>query len=205
MSALIYNDTQINYELSEAYGKLFLNSDICLGYGISKQALNDNLKRNQDELIEGTHYIYDYAMTNGGRQRVIKWTSLGVYHLGFFIKSKQAKEFRKFMANVANTIDMFAINDKKDKIDLQKILDTLEKQNQEIQNLKNQLASKEPQKPKNPFAGYYENRNRDLGQRENEFAYTRNDWMMLLNECENQLALERTGKGKTLLLSRGAK
>lgn len=89
--------------------------------------------------------------------------------------------------------------------DLKKILNQLETQNQEIQNLKNQLASKEPQKPKNPFAGFYENKNRDLGQRENEFAYTRNDWMMLLNECENQLSLERTGKGKTLLLSRGAK
>lgn len=55
-------------------------------------------------------------MTNGGRQRVIKWTSLGVYHLGFFIKSKQAKEFRKFMANVANAIDMFKINDKKNEV-----------------------------------------------------------------------------------------
>lgn len=200
MSALIYNDTEINYELSATYGKLFLNSDICLGYGISKQALNDNLKRNKDELQKGTHYIYDYAMTNGGKQRVIKWTSLGVYHLGFFIKSKQAKEFRKFMANVANAIDMFKINDKKDDTDLQKILNQIEKQNQEIQNLKNQLAL---QKPINPFKGYYENRNRDLGQRENEFAYSRHDWMMLLNECETQLGLERNGKSKTLLISRG--
>lgn len=33
MSALIYNDTQINYELSDAYGKLFLNKDVALGYG----------------------------------------------------------------------------------------------------------------------------------------------------------------------------
>ena len=89
--------------------------------------------------------------------------------------------------------------------DLKKILNQLETQNQEIQNLKNQLSSKQPQKPKNPFAGYYESRDRNLGQRENEFAYTRNDWMMLLNECETQLALERNGKSKTLLLSRGAK
>lgn len=114
MSALIYNDTQINYELSNAYGKLFLNSDVALGYGIHQQTVKDHQKNNSDELIEGTHYIYDYAMTNGGRQRVIKWTSLGVYHLGFFIKSKQAKEFRKFMANVANAIDMFKINNKQD-------------------------------------------------------------------------------------------
>ncbi len=112
MSALIYNNTQINYELSNAYGKLFLNSDVALGYGVTNKNIDYYLSKNQDELIEGTHYIYDYAMTNGGRQRVIKWTSLGVYHLGFFIKSKQAKEFRKFMANVANAIDMFKINDK---------------------------------------------------------------------------------------------
>lgn len=205
MSALMYNDTQINYELSNAYGKLFLNSDVALGYGINEKSVRTHIERNQDELIEGTHYIYDYAMTNGGRQRVIKWTSLGVYHLGFFIKSKQAKEFRKFMANVANTIDMFKINDKKDDTDLQKILDTLEKQNQEIQNLKNQLALQEPQKPINPFRGFYENKNRDLGQRENEFAYNRHDWMMLLNECETQLGLERGRKTKTLLISGGAK
>lgn len=93
MSALIYNNTQINYEVSEAYGKLFLNSDVALGYGIHQQTVKDHQKNNPDELIEGTHYIYDYAMTNGGRQRVIKWTTLGVYHLGFFIKSKQAKDF----------------------------------------------------------------------------------------------------------------
>ena len=116
-------------------------------------------------------------------------------------------EYKKECFNVLNNYfnQGIAINHRATDTDLQKILNQIEKQNQEIQNLKNQLSSKEPQKPKNPFAGYYENRNRDLGQRENEFAYTRNDWMMLLNECENQLALERTGKGKTLLLSRGAK
>lgn len=198
MSALIYNDTQINYELSEAHGKLFLNSDVALGYGIKSNTVNEHLKNN-DELIEGTHYIYDYAMTNGGRQRVIKWTSLGVYHLGFFIKSKQAKEFRKFMANVANAIDMFKINDKKDDTDLQKILDTLEKQNQEIQNLKNQLISKE-QEEINPFRGFYDNFK--PRKRENEFAYTRKDWMLLLSECERVLVQERQSK-RQLLLSRG--
>lgn len=198
MSALIYNDTQINYELSEAHGKLFLNSDVALGYGIKSNTVNEHLKNN-DELIEGTHYIYDYAMTNGGRQRVIKWTSLGVYHLGFFIKSKQAKEFRKFMANVANAIDMFKINDKKDDTDLQKILDTLEKQNQEIQNLKNQLISKE-QEEINPFRGFYDNFK--PRKRENEFAYTRKDWMLLLSECERVLVEERKNK-RQLLVSRG--
>lgn len=116
-------------------------------------------------------------------------------------------EYKKECFNVLNNYfnNGIAINHRATDTALQKILNQLETQNQEIQNLKNQLSSKEPQKPKNPFAGYYENRNRDLGQRENEFAYSRNDWMMLLNECETQLGLERGRKTKTLLLSRGAK
>ncbi|MCT7509992.1 hypothetical protein N5U26_06495 [Aliarcobacter cryaerophilus] len=196
MLALIYNDTQINYELSKDYGKLFLNSDVCLGYGISKQALNDNLKRNQDELQEGTHYIYDYAMTNGGRQRVIKWTSLGVYHLGFFIKSKQAKEFRKFMGNVANTLDPFKINDKRVETTIQIELSKL---NQEIKDLKNQLALK-VQEEVNPFRGFY-TPNWTFRKRENEYAYTRKDLMLLLNECERTLVYERQHRSHTKQLS----
>ncbi|MFW3412163.1 hypothetical protein ACN9J3_05445 [Aliarcobacter butzleri] len=196
MSALIYNDIEINYELSATYGKLFLNSNICLGYGISKQAINDNLKRNKDELQEGTHYIYDYAMTNGGRQRVIKWTSLGVYHLGFFIKSKQAKEFRKFMANVANALDPFKINDKKVETNIQIELSELR---QEIKDLKKQLVLKE--EDENPFKGFY-TPNWAYRKRENEYAYTRKDWMLLLNECEKTLVTERQNrKYKQLLIS----
>ncbi|PZP12287.1 MAG: hypothetical protein DI602_09780 [Aliarcobacter butzleri] len=191
MSALIYNDIEINYELSATYGKLFLNSNICLGYGISKQAINDNLKRNKDELQEGTHYIYDYAMTNGGKQRVIKWTSLGVYHLGFFIKSKQAKEFRKFMGNVANALDPFKINDKRVETNIQIELSELK---QEIKDLKKQLVLKD----ENPFKGFY-GPNWAYRKRENEYAYTRKDWMLLLNECERTLVAERQNKTKKLL------
>ncbi len=109
---LTYQNTEIVYEDSPEFGKLFLNKDVALGYGIHDRTVKNHLENNSDELIENIHYIYDYAMTNGGRQRVIKWTSLGVYHLGFFIKSKQAKEFRKFMSKVANTIDPYKINSK---------------------------------------------------------------------------------------------
>lgn len=116
-------------------------------------------------------------------------------------------EYKKECFNVLNNYfnNGIAVNHRASETDLQKILGTLEKQNKEIQNLKNQLASKEPQKPINPFRGFYENRNRDLGQRENEFAYSRNDWMMLLNECETQLGLERGRKTKTLLISGGGR
>ena len=177
---------------------LLSNKDVAKGYGVSIDTIRSHLSKNRDEFIEGKHFTVDKSYKN---TRKIFWTKKGIVRLGFFIKSEEAKKFRDWAED-------YIVNEKSSNSDLKAleiVLKELEKQNQEIQNLKNQLASKEPQKPKNPFAGYYENRNRDLGQRENEFAYTRNDWMMLLNECENQLALERTGKGKTLLLSRGAK
>ena len=98
-----------------------------------------------------------------------------------------------------------AVNHRASETDLQKILDKLEKQNQEIQNLKNQLSLQNTQK-QNPFKGYYENKNRELGQRENEFAYSRYDWMMLLNECETQLSIERGNKKhRTLLIAGGVR
>lgn len=116
-------------------------------------------------------------------------------------------EYKKECFNVLNNYfnNGIAVNHRASETDLQKILNQIEKQNQEIQNLKNQLALKEPQKPINPFKGFYENKNRDLGQRENEFAYSRYDWMMLLNECETQLGLERGRKTKTLLISGGGR
>lgn len=196
MSILIYQNEKLEYEISSNYGKLFLNSTVALGYGIKPNTINEHKNNNSDELIQGVHYIYDYAMTNGGRQRVIKWTSLGVYHLGFFIKSKQAKEFRKFMANVANAIDMFKINDKKIETTIQIELSKL---NQEIKDLKNQLALK-VQEEVNPFRGYYTS-DWAFRLRENEYAYTRKDWMLLLNECERTLVYERQNRSYSRQLS----
>ncbi|MCG3655966.1 hypothetical protein L5F23_04475 [Aliarcobacter butzleri] len=187
MSILIYQNEKLEYEISSNYGKLFLNSTVALGYGVKPNTINEHKKNNSDELIEGIHYIYDYAMTNGGRQRVIKWTSLGVYHLGFFIKSKQAKEFRKFMGNVANALDPFKINDKKVETNIQIELSELR---QQIKDLKKQLVLKEEV---NPFKGFY-TPNWAFRKRENEYAYTRKDWMLLLNECERTLVDERQNR-----------
>jgi prophage antirepressor-like protein len=148
MSALTYHDTHINYEVSETYGKLFLNSDVALGYQINSVTLSRHLKNNSDELLEGIHWIKDYSQTKGGRQRVIKWTSLGVYHLGFFIKSKQAKEFRKFMAKVADVIDPYKIGNKSSQhyedaiqslsASIQKLLE----ENAKLQEQKNTITDK---------------------------------------------------------------
>lgn len=116
-------------------------------------------------------------------------------------------EYKKECFNVLNNYfnHGIAINHRTAETDMQKILSELEKQNQKIKQLENQLASKEPQKPINPFKGFYENKNRELGKRENPFLYSRDDWMMLLNECETQLGLERGRKTKTLLISGGGR
>lgn len=184
--------------------------DICEAIGIEYSRQVKRIK--SDESFESKLIK---VQTRGGLQEVFTIPLSKLDGWLFSINPNKVKpevkqkliEYKKECFNVLNNYfnHGIAINHRAPNTDLQKILNQLETQNQEIQNLKNQLASKEPQKPKNPFAGYYENKNRDLGQRENEFAYSRHDWMMLLNECETQLGLERTGKSKTLLLSRGAK
>lgn len=183
---------------NEKFDFLMDTSNVAKGYGTNEANIRNAKRNNPGELIEGKHYFTDKS-----KGKKMFWTKKGIVRLGFFIKSEDAKKFRDWAED-------YIVNEKSSNSDLQKILDRLEKQNQEIQNLKNQIAVKTKKleaktKPKNPFKGYYENKNRPLGQRENEYLYSRNDWMMLLNECETQLGLERTGKGKTLLLSRGVR
>ncbi len=67
---------------------------------------------------------------------------------------------------------------------------------QEIKDLKKQLILKE--KDENPFKGFY-TPNWAFRKRENEYAYTRKDWMLLLNECERTLIDERQNRTKKLL------
>ncbi len=186
---------EINLIENKIHTFLLDTNDVAIGYGVNPNNIRANKKNNQDDFIEGKHFIFEL---NSKKQKKMLWTKKGVVRLGFFIKSENAKKFRDWAED-------YIVNEKSSNSDLQKILNQIEKQNQEIQNLKNQLALQEPQKPINPFRGFYENRNRDLGQRENEFAYSRNDWMMLLNECETQLGLERGRKTKTLLISGGGR
>lgn len=108
-------------------------------------------------------------------------------------------EYKKECFNVLNNYfnNGIAINHRASQTDIQKILSELEKQKQEIQNLRNQLKVQEEV---NPFRGYYSS---DwIGRvRENEYAYTRKDWMLLLNECERTLANERQNRSYTRQLS----
>ncbi|MDK2050545.1 Rha family transcriptional regulator [Aliarcobacter butzleri] len=73
---------------------------------------------------------------------------------------------------------------------------------QEIKDLKKQLILKEDE---NPFKGFY-GPNWAFRKRENEYAYSRKDWMLLLNECERTLVDERQNrKYKQLLISGASK
>ena len=103
-------------------------------------------------------------------------------------------EYKKECFNVLNNYfnNGIAINHRATENDLQKILNQIEKQNQEIKDLKNQLVLK-VQEEVNPFRGYY-NPNWTFRLRENEYAYTRKDWMLLLNECERTLVYERQNR-----------
>ena len=184
--------------------------DICEAIGIEYSRQVKRIKA--DESFESKLIK---VQTRGGLQEVFTIPLSKLNGWLFSINPNKVKpevkqkliEYKKECFNVLNNYfnQGIAINHRATENDLQKILDTLERQNQKIQQLENQLASKEPQKPINPFKGYYENRNRDLGQRENEYLYSRNDWMMLLNECETQLGLERGRKTKTLLISGGGR
>lgn len=114
-------------------------------------------------------------------------------------------EYKKECFNVLNNYfnNGIAINHRVTETDLQKILDTLEKQNQEIKDLKKQLILKE--EDENPFKGFY-GPNWAFRKRENEYAYSRKDWMLLLNECERTLVTERQNrKYKQLLISGASK
>ncbi len=119
--------------------------------------------------------------------------------LAYMKNSQQVRDAKKILVKAFFEMKKQVENNSSNN-DLQKILNQIETQNQEIQNLKNQLALQEPQKPINPFRGFYDNF--APRERENEFAYSRKDWMLLLSECERVLIEERKNK-RQLLLSRG--
>jgi len=81
-------------------GEMLSNKDVALGYGTSLKALALTKSRNEDELIEGVHWLRVEVQTKGGKQKVIHWTLDGIHMLGFFIKSDEAKHFRKWASKL---------------------------------------------------------------------------------------------------------
>ncbi|MCG3657962.1 phage antirepressor N-terminal domain-containing protein [Aliarcobacter butzleri] len=139
--------------------------------------------------------------TNGGLQEVFTIPLSKLNGWLFSINPNKVKpevkqkliEYKKECFNVLNNYfnNGIAINHRASQTDIQKILSELEKQKQQIKELKKQLVLKE--KDENPFKGFY-GPNWVFRKRENEYAYSRKDWMLLLNECEKTLVTERQNR-----------
>ncbi len=77
--------------------------DVALGYGVSSGNIRNQMFRNQDEFIEGKHFVKGVCFSNAlpkVQPHAIYWTKAGVIRLGFFIKSDRAKLFRDWAENV---------------------------------------------------------------------------------------------------------
>ena len=92
-----HNFTPYNHQ---ELGEMLSNKDVALGYGITQSTLRSNFNNNSDELIEGVHWLRVEVQTKGGKQKVIHWTLDGIHMLGFFIKSNEAKHFRKWASKL---------------------------------------------------------------------------------------------------------
>lgn len=67
------------------------------GYGTSEYAIRQTKIRNQNELIEGKHFISAVTIRHSepnAPYNKVYWTKRGIVRLGFFIKSERAKLFR---------------------------------------------------------------------------------------------------------------
>ncbi len=67
---------------------------VAKGYGVEANVISNHKKRNQEELIVGTHWLTSQIVKSGQRRNIVFWTKRGVIRLGFFIKSERARLFR---------------------------------------------------------------------------------------------------------------
>ena len=107
MNTITFNDVELHLQAHPQHEFLLTNKEVALGYGTSIKALTLTKSRNEDELIEGKHWLRLEVQTKGGKQSVIHWTKKGIVRLGFFIKSQKAKAFRDwaedYIVNQPNT------------------------------------------------------------------------------------------------------
>lgn len=83
---------------------LVTTQEVARMYGISEYAIRKHKKEHSDELIEGKHFVAAVTVSNGAEGGALKaanvpvnatlWTKAGLYRLGFFIKSPEAKVHR---------------------------------------------------------------------------------------------------------------
>ncbi|MEA3315990.1 MAG: hypothetical protein U9Q30_09060 [Campylobacterota bacterium] len=122
MKTIIFNNIELHLKENKKYEFLLSNKEVAIGYGTNIQNLAHTKNNNSDELIEGKHWLKLEIETKGGKQKVIHWTKKGIVRLGFFIKSKKAREFRDWAEDyiiqseepkpIKNDIDIQNINDR---------------------------------------------------------------------------------------------
>ena len=190
MALVIFENTELN--LIEDLNNDFLISskDVAKGYGCSSASIRNHLKNHSQELKEGKHWIKKDVLTKGGTQSVTHWTKNGIVRLGFYIKSERATKFRDWAED-------YIVNQKLSSESTIQI--ELSKLNQEIKDLKKQLALK-VQQEQHSFSGYYDS-SWFYRKRENPYALTREGWLLLLDECERTLVAERQKRSYTRQLS----
>lgn len=190
MALVIFENTELN--LIEDLNNDFLISskDVAKGYGCSSASIRNHLKNHSQELKEGKHWIKKDVLTKGGTQSVTHWTKNGIVRLGFYIKSERATKFRDWAED-------YIVNQKLSSESTIQI--ELSKLNQEIKDLKKQLALK-VQQEQHSFSGYYDS-SWFYRKRENPYALTREGWLLLLDECERTLVAERQKRSYTKQLS----
>jgi len=101
---ITFNNTSFNLVEDSSHEFLLSNKEVVLGYGITQSTLRSNQNNHKNELLEGKHWLRLEVQTNRGKQKVIHWSKKGIVRLGFFIKSKNAKEFRDWAEDyIVNT------------------------------------------------------------------------------------------------------
>ena len=78
------------------FNQILTTSEVAKNYAVSSDTIRDHLNNHNDEFIENIHYFY--TINPRFKTKILNWTLEGVYMLGFFIKSEQAKIYRKKVA-----------------------------------------------------------------------------------------------------------
>lgn len=92
-----YNGFEIKFEDDDTLS----SKDVAKHYGVSVGNLRAQKSNHSDELIEGVHWI---SKLSNKKLPTTYWTLDGIHMLGFFIKSQEAKHFRKWVAKLLTEI-----------------------------------------------------------------------------------------------------
>lgn len=95
----------VNVLPNKDYEFLMPTKDVAKGYGINPSTLASHKHNNQNELIEGKHFVFTKGIqildnVKNRQPNQVFWTKLGVIRLGMFIRSERAILFRDWAEQV---------------------------------------------------------------------------------------------------------